>query len=119
MLDAPRTYLSTDADPLVDRGGRHAICREASVSIVNPGRERVRGHLSVRLHQRISNVRFGHVTIDGHTSRVAADGQPRVFALDVAPGTTTVPITVDSPGVRCASTPTELMPSMSATLHAT
>jgi hypothetical protein len=119
MLDAPRTYLSTDADPLVDRGGRHPICREASVSIVNPGHERVRRHLSVRLHQRVSDVRFGHVTIGGHTARVATDGQPRVFALDVPPGTTTVPITVETPGVRCPSTPAELLPSVSATLHAT
>jgi hypothetical protein len=89
------------------------------VSIVNPGHERVRRHLSVRLHQRVSDVRFGHVTIGGHTARVATDGQPRVFALDVPPGTTTVPITVETPGARCPSTPAELLPSVSATLHAT
>ncbi len=118
MLDAPRTYLATDVDRVVDRGGRHPICHTGKLSIMNPGREHVRRFLSVRLHQRMSDARVGHVTIEGRRSRVATDGQPHVFDIDLAPGTTTVTITVDTPDVRCASTPTDLLPSMSATLHA-
>jgi hypothetical protein len=116
-LDAPRLYLSTDADRLLDRGGRHPICRSATVTLVNPGPRRVERELSVRLHQRVSAVRAGRVTVDGRPTPVAADGQPHRFDIDLAPGTTTVHIGVDRPGARCAATPVDTLASMSATLH--
>jgi hypothetical protein len=118
MLDAPRLYLATDADRLVDRGGRHPICQSGTVTLVNPGAQRVRRELAVRLHQRVSAVETGQVEVDGRTSRISANGQPHLFRVDLAPGTTTVRVGVDVPGVRCAATPTDALPSMSATLHA-
>src|SRR6185503_19464692 len=36
MLDAPRLYLSSDADPLTSRGERHDICAHGSLTLVNP-----------------------------------------------------------------------------------
>jgi len=33
MLDAPRLYMATDADPLADRGNKHDICANGSIMI--------------------------------------------------------------------------------------
>jgi hypothetical protein len=117
MLDAPRLYLSTDADHLVDRSGRHPVCTSGTVVLVNPGTRRTRAELALRLHQRVSDVRAARVTINGTTSSIPADGQPHVFAIGLAPGTTKVHVALAMPGVRCAATPAAALASVSATLH--
>ena len=57
MLDAPRIYLSSDADPVVGRGDDRDVCAGGSIWFVNPAAHPVRDGLELVLHQRASGAR--------------------------------------------------------------
>jgi len=114
MLDAPRVYLASDVDPLTNRGDPLAICARGVVTLVNPGRGSVREELELALHPRQLPARLGKVTIDG-TALATTNGRHGTdVTVELRPGTTRVQIAVDIGAVRCQSTPTNGMPSISA-----
>jgi len=117
MLDAPRIYLSSDADPLTSRGGPQAICARGSLRLVNPGTRSVREELELTLHERQSTAQRGRVTIGTRTALISA-GRANFISVNIPPGTTRIDVSVDTPGVRCGSTPTSAFPSVSASLRA-
>ncbi len=117
MLDAPQLYVSSDADPLTDRGGEHDVCADATIQIVNPGDQAVREHLEIKFDQQESAAREGRVLIEGRTVPITAGGRPNVIGLDVQPGVTTIKVTVDTPRVRCRSVPDLALPSISVELR--
>jgi phosphoglycerol transferase len=116
MLDAPRLYLATDADPLTNRGDPHEICASGQLTIVNPGRHVVRRILRITMHQRLSAAQHGRVAIDARSVAFTAGSRGRAIPVEVRPGNTHFEIAVDTPGVRCRSVPPALLPTVSAEL---
>ena len=116
MLDAPRLYLASDADPLTDRGDPHEICARGQLTIVNPGRHTVRQMLRITMHQRISAAQQGRVQTGTRSVTFRAGRHGRVITVDARPGDTHLEISVDTPGVRCRSVPPALLPTVSAEL---
>lgn len=114
LIDAPRLYLSTDVQPIVDRGGRHAICASGSLSLENPARTRRRRELVIEFTPRSSAARRGYLTIHGHRTPISTDRRVNHISVELRPGTTTVEIAVSTPGLRCASAPEDALPSVSA-----
>ncbi len=117
MLDAPRLYFDTDADPIRGRDGRHVICGAGTITFVNPGRDTVARDLAVELDAWDSNATHGYVTIVGHRLPITADDHTSVFRIAVAPGTSTIRVSVNTPDVRCASTPLSTLPVVSTELR--
>ena len=116
MLDAPRLYSKTDNDPIQTRGGRQAVCADATLTLVNPGRHAAKQDLAIKFTPRTSTARHGYVTIDHHRISIEADSDTHVFPVDLRPGNSTVTIHVHTPGVRCQSTPTNTLPTISTGL---
>jgi hypothetical protein len=119
LLDAPRLYLSTDADPITTRGERHDICGKGSLTIVNPGKRAVPRELELMFTRRKSSARRGTATIDNRAVPISLGRRNNVITMDVEPGTTTIAISVITPGVRCRSVPADSLPSISATMRPT
>jgi hypothetical protein len=117
MLDAPRLYFSSDADPLTGRGDEQDICGRGSLSLVNPGPGLVGRRLFIRLHQRESGARHGHVTVGGRTVPIKAGWRGKLISVKLPPGTTTIKVAVDTPGVRCRSVPLNELPALSASFR--
>jgi hypothetical protein len=118
MLDAPRIYYATDDDGIRSRGGTHDICASGTVTLVNPGRTSTPRVLTLDFHRKQSTAQHGDVTIDGKRFPITADSGTQRFPIEVAPGTSTIKLTVDTPGTRCASAPSNTLPAMSAGLEA-
>jgi hypothetical protein len=116
MLDAPQLYVSSDADPLTDRGGKHDVCASATITIVNPG-PRVRQDLDIVFRQRESAATDARVEIGHRTVKLTTAEHAHGIRLHVKPGVTTIKVSVDTPGVRCRSVPDVALPSISVTLH--
>ncbi len=116
LLDAPRLYLGTDVDPIVDRGESHVICADGSLTLVNPGPHHARRDLKVTFATGRSAARRAWVTVGGRRVPISPEAPARV-PIDLRPGTTTVPITVHTPGLRCASAPVNALPSVSAEIR--
>jgi hypothetical protein len=116
MLDAPRLYMSTDADPLADRGNKHDICANGSITLVNPGARRVRSELDITFRQRESAASRGSVEIGARSVPITAYTHVNVIPIDVAPGVTEIKVTVVTPGVRCRSVPDSSLPQISVKL---
>ena len=116
MLDAPRIYVDTDADPIRGRDGRHVICRAGTIMLVNPGRDSVPRDLAIKLDPRDSNATNGDVTIAGRRRSIAADDQTHMFRIEVAPGTSTIKVSANTPDLRCASTPLNTLPAVATEL---
>jgi phosphoglycerol transferase len=114
MLDAPRIYLSSDADPSTGRGDERDICGGGSLWFVNPASHPVHDGLELVLHQRASGAHHGYVTISGRRIRFKSGWRGNLIPVTLAPGTTKVHISVDTPGVRCGSTPDNELPSVNA-----
>ncbi len=55
MLDAPQLYMSTDVDPLTNRGDKSEICGSGSITLVNPGAH----HVEVRAPDHVPRTRIG------------------------------------------------------------
>jgi hypothetical protein len=117
MLDAPRLYLASDVDPSRNRGGKTSICAEGTLTLVNPGDHPSAQVLAVTLRREESTARTGSVSINKHIDEIPADGNAHRFPLTVPPGTSTVEISVVTPRARCASTPLDALPEVSATLR--
>jgi len=117
MLDAPQLYMSSDVDPLTNRGDRLAICADATITLVNPGSRTVRENLQIGYKQRESAAHEGHVTIGSRTVPITAYKHLNVIPLRVPPGTTTIKVSVTTPGVRCQSVPDASLPSITAALQ--
>jgi phosphoglycerol transferase len=117
MLDAPQLYVSSDADPLTDRGGKHDICADGTITLVNPGDHAVREHLEITFRQRESAARDGRVEIEGRTVPIAVGSDANIIGLRVRPGTTTIKVSVETPAVRCKSVPDDALPSISVKLR--
>jgi hypothetical protein len=115
MLDAPRIYLATDVETITSRGTGHVICDAGSLSLVNPGPRPVRQDLQITFTQRRSSAQHGHVTIN-HRNAPFLAGHVDTIAVTLPHGTTTIPISVDTPEVRCASVPRDSLPAISASL---
>ena len=116
MLDAPLLYLSTDVDSITSRGDIHAVCAEGVFTLVNPGKHTQHERLDIRFKQRNSLAESGALTIDGRRVPITVDNDIRRVPVDVPPGTTKINISVDTPDVRCQSTPLNTLPSISAHL---
>jgi hypothetical protein len=116
MLDAPRLYMSTDADPLTNRGETHEVCANASITLVNPGSHHVRSELDVKFRQRESAASQGSVEIGARSVPITAYTHVNVIPVDVAPGVTNVKVSVVTPGVRCRSVPDSSLPQISVQL---
>ncbi len=114
MLDAPRLYQSTDAQPIVDRGGDHAICASGSLSLENPAKTRQRRELVIEFDPQNSATRHGYVTVHGRRIPISADRRVKHISVNLRPGTTKVQIAVSTPGLRCASAPVNALPTVSA-----
>ena len=117
MLDAPRLYLASDVDPSRNRGGSTSVCAAATITLVNPGDHSSAQALRVTLTRDQSATRDGTVSTANGTSAIPADGNSHVFPVTVPPGTSTIKITAVTPRVRCASTPLDALPEVSAGLQ--
>jgi hypothetical protein len=117
MLDAPQLYVTSDADPLTDRGGKHDICASATITIVNPGPHTVREDLDIVFRQRESSARDARVAIRDRIVKITAAEHAHGIRLHAQPGVTKIKMSVDTPGVRCQSVPDAALPSISVTLH--
>lgn len=116
LLDEPRLYLSTDIDSITDRGAHHPICATGEVTIVNPAHHHVRRRLAVDYARRDSIARDGHLVVRGRRVPIRLD-EPNHVWLDLAPGTTTIPVSVRTPAARCESVPSDALPSIAAKLR--
>jgi hypothetical protein len=116
LLDAPRVYMSSDAAPVVDRGGLHATCAHASVELVNPGAHTVTRDLELTYDQGVSDATRGTARANGRRIPLTAE-RVNVVRVRLRPGTTTVSVRVDTPHVRCDTVDTEALPRLSATLR--
>jgi hypothetical protein len=117
FLDLPRLYLSSDADPIADRGGSHNVCARARLQLVNPGTRATSQRLLVEVDPQETGVDSGTLTIGGHTVPVSDRG--RAIAVTLPPGTTEGEIRVYTPDVICGRTPDDRLPSVSAELQVT
>jgi hypothetical protein len=118
LLDAPRLYLSTDTDPIADRGDRHTICATGSLSLVNPGHRSTRRKLEITYTQQQSGARVGSVTIRSRRVPISTHNHHNFIHVVLPPGTTKAEIAVVTPDVRCASATVDSLPSISAQLVA-
>ena len=117
MLDAPQLYVSSDADPLTDRGGKYDVCARATITIVNPGAHRARVDLDVVFQQRESSAGDARIAIGSRIVPISAGKRAHGIRLHVRPGVTTIKFSVYTPGVRCRSVPDKSLPSISVKLH--
>ena len=117
MLDAPQLYMSTDADPLVNRGGKREICARGTVTLVNPGTKHVESDLAITFRERESAAKAGRVGVGNREAQFSADKHVNVVPVTVAPGVTKLDLTVETPGVRCKSVPSASLPTISVALH--
>ena len=83
---------------------------------MNPGARAVPEQLEITLTQHQATIEHGHVTVGGHRVRISL-GDGNKIPVDVAPGTTSIRVSVDTGGVRCASTPMSALPAISAALQ--
>jgi len=116
LLDAPRVYLSSDADPITDRGDPHEICASASLTLVNPGPRVARQHLDITFRQRQSAARDARVTIERRTVALSFGRHGTSVRVDLPPGASKMTISIQTPGVRCASTPPAQLATVSVGL---
>jgi len=117
MLDAPRVYLSSDIDPLRNRGESLDICARGQAILVNPGHQSVRETLELTFRQRQLAATLGQVTVNGRPASASTDRHGTGVTIDLRPGTTDVGIAVKTGGVRCQSTPMNGLPTISASFR--
>lgn len=116
MLDAPRLYQYSDVDPIRDRGSAQAVCANANVLLVNPGRRGVATRLEVSFEPRGVVAPHGRITLGHRSIRVAVAGHHFV-ALTLAPGITRATITIRTPAARCPSVQLDTLTRVSTRLR--
>ena len=117
MLDAPRAYLSTDVDPIRNRGEPQPICATATALIVNPAHRRVHADVRVGFTPRGEVVPIGRVVIHGRSFSIPMT-EPRILRVVLAPGVTRVEVRIETPHTRCASAQPQQLTTVSLTLPA-
>ena len=116
MRDAPRIYLSTDVDPIRNRGKPQPICATGTALIANPSQHRVDVRLRVRFTPKGVVKPVGHVTAQGRSFAMHVAPPPREFHLSVAPGITSVGLRIETPEVRCGSVQLDQLTMVSVSL---
>lgn len=114
-LTLPRLYLRTDADPMVTRGKPMAVCASATLRLVNPRSGRTVSVLKVEVDNRQADPPTAAIRVGGRW-RVLQVSTPNRLPLTLRPGTTTVPIRVEVPNVRCDDVGNSSLPQVSADL---
>jgi hypothetical protein len=112
MLHAPRVYLSSDVDPIRNRGESQPICATATALVVNPAHHRVHANVRFEFKQHGSIVPVGHVVVN-HRRFSVPTTEPRTVRLALGPGITPVHLRVDTPHTRCASAQTQELATVS------
>jgi hypothetical protein len=118
FIDLPRLYLSSDADPITDRGDSHRICAHARLQLVNPGNRPTSHQLVVAIDPEETGVETATLTIAGHETQISG-GDETVIPLTLYPGTTEGELALYTPDVTCGSTIDSQLPSVSAELRVT
>jgi hypothetical protein len=115
MLDAPRLYLDTTASPITDRGEAHAVCHDARLQLVNPGRRAERVDLELELRRGHSDATRATLELAGRRVPLSIDEPTRV-GVTLRPGITRAPIAVRIPRVRCDDVERDDLPTIAARL---
>ncbi len=115
MVVAPRLYLDADASPIRDRGDPHAVCRDATLRLVNPARSRVPVHLVVELDRGHSSATGATLTLGRRRVPLLVD-QPTRLRVSLRPGVTRAPIVVRDRRVRCDNVERDDLPTVAAHL---
>ena len=115
MLDAPLLYLSTDVDPIRNRGAAQSICRTGGLILVNPSHHHVTRELSLTFVPRGLVDRRGYLTLGHRRIPIVVEGRRHV-RLVLAPGRTNIGITIRAHDVRCESALLDTVSTVSASL---
>ncbi len=126
LLHAPRVYLSTDVDPIRNRGATQPVCRTAQLIFVNPGRtkRRVTLQLNVTPNGDIDprgRLRFRGESIPIAVGQRAATGarnpsKPKI-ELVLPAGETRAEVKFRPHDVRCASAQFDQLTTVSVSLR--
>lgn len=125
LLHAPLLYLSTDVDPIRNRGSDQPVCGSGTIVAVNPAHHET--HTTLRLHftpkepvdpvgrlkigTRRVRIVIGHERSSGFRARSTQD-----VGLELAPGQTRIDLAVHAPHTRCASVQLNSLTTVSASL---
>ena len=125
LLHAPRIYLSTDADPIRNRGATQPVCRSADLVFVNPSSHPRSATLHLDLTplgaiDRHGRLRFRGRSIPIVVGRSVAAGPRRpskqAIRLVLPPGESHADLQVTPHGVRCASVQFDRLTTVSVSL---
>lgn len=114
-LTLPRLYSRTDVAPRVVRGQETPACRSATLRLVDPRKRPARTELTIQVRPRQADPPAAAARIAGRWRSLTLDA-PNRFALRLRPGTTTVPIRLTVPYVRCDDVEYDALPLVSAEL---
>ena len=125
LLHAPRIYLSTDVDPIRNRGATQPVCRSADVVFVNPSRHprsatlhldlsplgAIDSHGRLRFHGRSIPIVVGRRVVAGPRRP-----SKQSVRLVLPPGETHADLQLTPHGVRCASVQFDQLTTVSVSL---
>ena len=126
MLDAPRVYLSTDVDPIRNRGAAQPLCDSATLLLVNPGPTPRRTTLTLAVTPKGSVDRSGRLIVGRHRTPITVGhrgsaGINRPTKQDVPivlpPGTTKAELRIHTHDVRCESVQFDRLTTISVSLR--
>jgi hypothetical protein len=115
MVVAPRLYLDADASPIRDRGDPHPVCREATLTLVNPSQHRARIDLVVEFDRGHSSATGATIALGRRRIPLLVD-EPTRLRASLRPGSTRAPITVTDHRVRCDNVERDDLPTVAAHL---
>lgn len=114
-LTLPRLYSSTDVEPRVARGHETPACRTATLRLINLRKHPAPTDLTIRVDARQADPPTAAARIRGRWRPLMLD-EPNRFTLRLPPGSTTVPIRLAVPNVRCDNVEFSSLPVVSAAL---
>ena len=126
LLHAPRLYLSTDVDPIRNRGATQPVCRAADFVFVNPSRTARLVTLELRLNPLGEINAAGRLLVGRRSIRVPvgrrAGSGPRhpskqSVRLTLPPGETHAQLRLTPRGVRCGSVQFDQLTTVSVSLR--
>ncbi len=126
LLHAPRIYLSTDVDPIRNRGAAQAVCRTADLVFVNPSRHARSATLQLDLTPLGAIDSHGRLRFHGRSIPIvvgerASTGPRRPskqsVRLVLPPGETHADLQLTPHGVRCASVQFDRLTRVSVSLR--
>jgi hypothetical protein len=125
LLHAPRIYLSTDVDPIRNRGATQPVCRRADLVFVNPSRDPRPATLDLNLTPRGAIDAHGQLRFRGRSIPIGVgdrvSGDPRrplhhFVGLVLPPGETHANLQLNPRGVRCESVQFDQLTTVSVSL---